>query len=64
MKLLLKQGFLPVYHDFHCVLVAALYVKESESEISERSDSVPESGVLEKSGVGRFIPDSAILLIS
>jgi len=62
MKLLLKQGFLPVYHDFHCVLVAALYVKESE--ISERSDSVPESGVLEKSGVGRFIPDPATLLIS
>jgi len=47
MKLLLKQRILAVYHDFHWVLAAtkflaaklhSLYVKESESEILERSE--------------------------
>ena len=47
MKLLLKQRVLAVYHDFHWVLVAikflaaklhSLYLKESDSEILERSE--------------------------
>jgi len=42
LKLLLKQRFLAVYHDFHQLILTAkfqsLYVKESGSEILEKSE--------------------------
>jgi len=55
LKLLLKQSILAVYHDLHWLLVAtklltaklhSRYVKESESEILEKSASVSESDIL------------------
>ena len=42
LKLFLKQGFLAVHHDFPWVLTAKFHsrnVKESESEILERTES-------------------------
>ena len=54
LKLLLKQRFAAVDHDFHWLLIAkrlltaklhSLYIKESESELLESS----ESKILERS---------------
>jgi len=62
LKLLLKQIILAVCHDFHCMLVATkllaldsqtslklCQVKESESKILERPESVSESEILKRS---------------
>jgi len=70
MKLLLKQRFLAVHHDFHFVLPAKfhfLYVKESEMWKGwSRKFWKVQVGNFGKGGVGvgYFTSDSATLLIS
>ena len=72
LKALFNKIILAVYHDFRWLLVAtklltvklhSLYVKESESEILERSESGGENFGKVGVGVGHFTFDSATLIV-
>ena len=70
-KFLLKQIFVAVHHDFHCLLIAtklltakvhSLYVTGWEWEILERSESGVGNFEKVRVGFGRFTSDSANLV--